>query len=543
MQWQAAAYLRLGELYLRDGDYDDAVYWYERALDLEPGHQAALYNLAVASLRGGGDREQRAQRAEEALTALDAKLPTSAGAQAMRYAADFNRVLAQELVGNRGRALEAAADLARRVLRDVDSGTTDPAVERLEGPATSMLARLTGPKRPAPEDRTPSRADLIAMLETGKPTPMMGAALERFARERHGEDARTSYDLALLSASRGDPAEALDHLEQAVSHPMVKNLVGQDPMLRELIPEEELEHLLEEPPMTGIEPEVVPRRGAKVLRATLPLVALALPVCVVAYVVYPRIREELWLAVAVLVGLALAGVVAVWVRRLPEERTSRPESEGSEDDVGRLALTGLSYAMSEVIQGMAAAAAGKRPTGYGERPVHPMLGKSGPSARPLNKSGPSAPPLDWDVVSEPLLALRKESVRAVRAGDLLDLVNWRLHNRLVEWSAPMLRHPELAAVFRRAAELETDLGRLQDVLRGDDRSSVLDEWAAVLAEATSLREDLLRAAGREIPAWEVARRALPERYLTQLDKRAAEAGQNLAAARALAARRVDRPLG
>jgi hypothetical protein len=107
-----------------------------------------------------------------------------------------------------------------------------------------------------------------------------------------------------------------------------------------------------------------------------------------------------------------------------------------------------------------------------------------------------------------------------------DKGKWRNREGIAIWSAAMLTTGEAADVLNRLAKLNEWVAYLQRLLRGlgehqpPSRSAVVHQWLMWHAEATSLREDLVRAARQDLsPEWKEFRNSLRPEDITALERR------------------------
>jgi hypothetical protein len=529
LDWRTADYVRIGERHLERGEHADAAYWFKRAVRLSPRHEASLFNLAVASIRREGAAEERASVAHEALDSLKEILPEGPEADAMRYALEFNKVLAYDLVGETSNALTGATRLAAHVVRSVESGTDAPGVARLEGPATSLLASVVPADRPASKKDRPSRARLADMLEQGMPITDVAAACERFALDVHRKDPRTQYNLARADVRRGEANHdaAMAHLRKLVNEPVLMTAARNDPTMAPLAEErpEEFEALVASSTSeehTPVGPQTPLTRPKRVLRRpAAPSPAVGTTLVVLAAVLVDLVTDWppgwLWLAVAAAASAALLRVA--WrhhaLRRPPREP---PAADTQAWEGARaVAFERLASALGEVIDGLAWPLTGT-PRTFRQR----ALGRRRP---------------DWEQIDERLSKRLDAPYGPALAIDVLDAIRSRLGERLSESAGPMLRAPELAAVLKRAVSVEDDIVRIQDALRETDVEQARDEWGAAMAQAVSLRDDLLRAAGVEPAGLSEGWLTAPVAYRDRLAERAAEPERTPE----LLARRLEHP--
>jgi hypothetical protein len=132
----------------------------------------------------------------------------------------------------------------------------------------------------------------------------------------------------------------------------------------------------------------------------------------------------------------------------------------------------------------------------------------------------------------------------VFAHDTLDRWKWRNRRRIGEWAAAMLTTGESAEVLNRLAHLNDHLSTLQEWLRARRRqpgyedfdaaeAEACDVWFSVIAEAISVREDLMTASGRLPPTWARFRLALRAADRAKIEGRAARSSRSDRAARSV----------
>ncbi|WP_158852489.1 hypothetical protein [Saccharothrix deserti] len=113
---------------------------------------------------------------------------------------------------------------------------------------------------------------------------------------------------------------------------------------------------------------------------------------------------------------------------------------------------------------------------------------------------------------------------ANRQLDRLKMLN---RDGIAAWAGPMLTMSETSEVMYRIALLNEWLSTMQALLTGltdpvdeSERDAVVKEWMAMLAEAYSLREDLMRVGRHDVPAdFFVFRQALPPEHQAALQLR------------------------
>jgi tetratricopeptide (TPR) repeat protein len=234
----AAALFRLGEQAQYHERYADAARFYSKTLDLAPGYEPARFNLGVSELRRGAARKAASlfeglleDRGETPWRPSD--LPTA-----------YNLALAHACAGRLAPALGLARDVVLAALDlDTDEDATSPLRAGIEGPASTLLAVIAIRR----EDRRslrhvedpaepPSRENLREHLRNGDSVVSSTAELAAaFARDLHGDEARTQYLLACYDAARHEWEVALDELEDALaSDPTAIRWARRDPLLRPL---------------------------------------------------------------------------------------------------------------------------------------------------------------------------------------------------------------------------------------------------------------------------------------------------------------------
>ena len=136
LDWQAAAFFRLGESAQVVGEYSDAEDWYQRVLEVAPRHEATLFNLAVTRIR-----RRDPDGALDALRRLTQEIKGDGSAVPLQRAAAYNRALAHSYAGRHRKAREDATSLAIAVLSAEPSDPEERKfVHRLEGPVATLLA-------------------------------------------------------------------------------------------------------------------------------------------------------------------------------------------------------------------------------------------------------------------------------------------------------------------------------------------------------------------------------------------------------------------
>jgi len=225
---QAECCARLGAYQHGLGNFERASYWYRLAREHGGEHRGVLFNLAVTCVRAGPERYEDAL---VALNALDARLEPT---EPLKYASEYNRILAEHRIltpegpEEPAEAKEAARVLCLKLLR-ISAPSDDLAHASLEGATISLLACLMLDEGDA--HRAPmSREGLRAALEVKKHS---GEGLAQFALEHHNKDPTTRFNLARRSAALGN--RAVDDLRIAASQPLVQHLVDQDERLKEAL--------------------------------------------------------------------------------------------------------------------------------------------------------------------------------------------------------------------------------------------------------------------------------------------------------------------
>ena len=545
MDPRAAACVRRAVHHHERGNFERAAHWYGLARNVLGDHREVLFNLAATSVRA-----HRYADAQKALKALGDAMRDQGGSESMRYASRYNRILAEHhvLEGKvpsdkaKAQAKKLCIDLLEAVAGSPPSDERD-VLKRLEGAATSLLAWLKAhDDDDADAGSDPMTPDaLLAMLKREK---YSSAALETFAREHHSDDRTTLYNLACCEIAHEDYTVALRHLGQATEDPLLKHLAEDDGRLAGLQKErpEEVRRLLARP----VKRKPLPI-GRLVVLATI-AVTIAVAIGVGVALVGPITVLIVAVGVVALYAAFVAGrfvvrririllrqprhfvsAVTIFkdtvsrpghvVRKLRAERARRRET------TSEAAFAWIASSITDLISGLVWLVTGSPGGGRDADSLVPrreaLQGVFSVHGLDTIGTGEAGTPA-WDDVIEPRLSvLLRDPVWPGLAVHALEVLERRQRRRVGEWSGSM-RGRELAAVLGRAEQLTERLTQLRGGIRRRDDAvtAVVDQWAATLAEAISLREDLMgasRARAGDVPMF---RTAVPERYREELASRA-----------------------